>query len=77
MSRCLVLGSNGFIGTHLVNALISRGHTVRAFDRDWSRTRYKQHEAVTFMQGDFLNRADLAVAVKDMEYVFHETTQEP
>ncbi len=71
MSRCLVLGSNGFIGTHLVNALISRGHTVRAFDRDWSRTRYKQHEAVTFMQGDFLNRADLAVAVKDMEYVFH------
>jgi len=31
--RCLVLGGRGFIGTHLVDALLAHGHVVRCFDR--------------------------------------------
>lgn len=39
MSRVLVCGAGGFIGGHLVKALLEQGHTVRAADikplRDW------------------------------------------
>ena len=33
MARCLVLGANGFLGSHLTDALVRSGHKVRAFDR--------------------------------------------
>jgi nucleoside-diphosphate-sugar epimerase len=33
MTRCLVLGANGFIGRHVVEALLEAGHTVRVYER--------------------------------------------
>ena len=33
MADVLVVGGNGFIGSHVVDALVHRGHTVAAFDR--------------------------------------------
>ena len=32
MSRCLVTGAAGFIGSHLCDALLERGHEVWALD---------------------------------------------
>lgn len=70
MAKCLVLGANGFIGSHLVDSLVAAGHWVRAFDRPSSGRRYEA-EGVEAFFGDFLNMSDLENAVKDIDYVFH------
>lgn len=72
MSKCLVLGGNGFLGSHLVDALVEGGHEVRAFDRfKEGRHAFMSNDHIEIMPGDFLNRADLAKALSGIEYVFH------
>jgi UDP-glucose 4-epimerase len=72
VAKCLVLGANGFIGSHLVDSLIDRGHTVRAFDRFGAKDkRFNQNDQIEIFDGNFLNREDLRQALQEMEYVFH------
>jgi UDP-glucose 4-epimerase len=71
MARCLVLGANGFIGSHLVDSLVASGHQVRAFGRFGSEPLFAENENTERFYGDFLNRHDLREALKDIEYVFH------
>jgi nucleoside-diphosphate-sugar epimerase len=40
MARCLVIGSNGFIGRHICTALVSKGYIVGAADRTKSSALY-------------------------------------
>lgn len=71
MSSVLVVGGNGFIGSHVVDELASRGHTVTVFDRfSANQVRYEATK-VRRIAGDVLNRADLAAAVPGHEYVVH------
>lgn len=72
MAKCLVLGANGFIGSHLVDQLRAANHEVRAFDRFRDDTvRFNADPAIDVVSGDFLNRNDLHTALEGMEYVFH------
>ncbi|PPF60985.1 UDP-glucose 4-epimerase [Clavibacter michiganensis] len=71
MAKCLVIGANGFIGSHLVDELVLRGHVVTAFDRfSVSRPAYSSTSVVQ-IAGDFMNRSDVTAAVAHQEYVFH------
>lgn len=67
----VVIGANGFIGSHLVDAFVAAGHRVTAFDRFSDGRRAFSSDDVRVLQGDFLNRADLGAAVEGQEYVFH------
>lgn len=72
MSRCLVLGANGFIGGHLVERLAARGYEIRAFDRFGNRPlNFTVSNKVETFTGDFLNRADLKEALRGIDFVFH------
>jgi UDP-glucose 4-epimerase len=71
MAKCLVLGANGFIGSHIVDALVDKGHSVRTFDRSGRDRIFNQSNAIERTYGDFLKESDLKKAVKDIDYVFH------
>jgi len=74
VANCLVLGANGFIGSHLVDQLSKAGHFVRCFDR-YRRESYlfsnTASNNVEVFAGDFLNRSSLHEALDDIDYVFH------
>ncbi|MFP5346599.1 MAG: NAD-dependent epimerase/dehydratase family protein [Actinomycetes bacterium] len=71
MARCLVVGANGFIGSHLVDALVRRDHEVTAFDRFATARPSFTSRTVRLVAGDFMNRADMAGALEGQEVVFH------
>lgn len=73
MSTVLVLGADGFIGSHLVDSLLAAGHVVRGFDRfpDGIGRNLGPHPRLEMVQGDFLNRHDLGMALEGIDVVFH------
>jgi UDP-glucose 4-epimerase len=72
MAETLVLGADGFIGSHLVDSLASKGHFVRAFDRfSKSTPSFDDNENIELFPGDFLNTGQLEEALNGVDYVFH------
>ena len=72
----VVTGGAGFIGSHLVDALIKLGVHVRIFD-NLSTGRFEnvkhwiESKALMFIRGDLLYGDDIAKAMKDCDVVFH------
>lgn len=71
MARCLVIGGNGFIGSHVVDALAARGHAVSAFDRFGRSGPQFVAPGVEVLTGDFLNVSDVRAAVEGHDLVLH------
>ena len=72
MANCLVLGANGFLGSHLVDSLIAKNHFVRAFDKYVDdKTRFQSSNNIEIFHGEFLNESDLAKSLESIDYVFH------
>lgn len=68
--RALVLGGSGFIGSHLVDALLADGHRVRVFDRQPDRFRDALN-GVDYRFGTLGDVADVAEALAGVDVVFH------
>lgn len=75
MARVLVTGGAGFIGSHLVHALVERGDKVRVFDNFSSGSPNNLaglEDKIELIQGDLRNASDVLEAVQDIEIIFHE-----
>ncbi|MDD2657871.1 MAG: NAD-dependent epimerase/dehydratase family protein, partial [Candidatus Pacebacteria bacterium] len=69
--RILVTGGAGFIGSHLVALLASKGIEVRVLDSLVSGKRERVPAGVDFIQGDIRDRDALMAAMKDVTQVVH------
>lgn len=68
--KILVLGGNGFIGSHVVDELLDAGHEVRVFGRRGEVWR-KPIPAVKYFLGEFSNVPMLAEALQGVDAVIH------
>lgn len=66
----LVLGGCGFIGSHVVDVLCERGHTVRVLDRQPEAFRPPKRD-VEYVKGDFCDGAQLSEALMRVDAVAH------
>ena len=73
MCRALVTGGAGFIGSHLVDALLLAGWEVRVLD-DLSTGKVDNLDVnnVEFIQGDIRDPDAVNGAVQDVEVIFHQ-----
>jgi nucleoside-diphosphate-sugar epimerase len=69
--KALVTGANGFIGSHLVEALCAANVEVRCLVRSGSDLRWLQGSRVEHAQGDCRDRDSLREAVRNVDVVFH------
>jgi len=75
--KALVTGGAGLIGSHIVDLLLQRGHSVRILDSLARPTHLRGRPdwispQAEFLQGDVRNRADLDAALEGVDWVFHE-----
>lgn len=74
MRTFLVTGGAGFIGSHLVEALLARGDRVRVFDNfsTGHRQNVPRHQSVELVEGDLTDAAAVLRAVAGVDCIFHE-----
>ena len=76
--KILVTGGAGFVGSHLVDALLQRGHAVRVLDNldpqvhgKSGRPNGNLNPAAEFLRGDMRDPVVVRQALDGMEAVFH------
>ncbi len=74
MANYLVTGGAGFIGSHLAEELVRRGHRVRVVDSliTGKRANLSHLPEVEFLHGDLAEGAIARRAVEGMDYVLHQ-----
>ena len=74
MAFYLVTGGAGFIGSHLAEGLVARGHRVRVVDNlsTGKRTNLSHLPQVELLEGDLADLAVARAAVDGVEYTLHE-----
>jgi len=74
MASYLVTGGAGFIGSHLTEELVRRGHRVRVADNlSTGKRRNLDHiPGVEFMEGDLADMAFATRVAQGMDFVLHQ-----
>ena len=75
MRRSLVTGGAGFIGSHLVEALLDRGDMVRVLDNFSSGKKENLAgilDKIELITADLQDQASLVTALQDIDLVYHQ-----
>ena len=84
MTKSIVTGAAGFIGSHLVDRLLALGHELTGIDcftdsydrrqKERNLAQARTNARLRILEGDVLD-ADLAALLKGVDYVFHLAAQ--
>ncbi len=66
----LVTGACGFVGSHMVDFLLSKGHTVRATDLK-AKSHVANRLGTEFIKADLTRKETLKSLFENVDYVFH------
>jgi UDP-glucose 4-epimerase len=75
MSKVLVTGGAGFIGSHLVDALVARGDSVTVLDNlstGRAANLSQVRDRIELIEGDLTDAAAVRRAVQGVDCIFHE-----
>ena len=76
MDKILVTGADGFIGSHLTEALLAAGHSVRALSyynsfNNWGFLEGIKHPNLEVVSGDVRDNNFCRTLMKDVDTVYH------
>ncbi len=69
--KVLVTGASGFLGSHLIDALINQGYQVKALVRKTVNPNLLNKPGLELCHGDITDKNILSCAVKDSIIVYH------
>ena len=69
--KALVTGATGFVGSHLVDALLARGHEVTALIRSPAKAAGLAERGVQLVRGDLYDTAAIDAAMSGQRAVYH------
>jgi nucleoside-diphosphate-sugar epimerase len=74
LAKVLITGAAGFIGSHLLRALVARGDVVRGFDNFSTGKRENLEGVINFelVEGDLRDAGTVAEACRGMDFVLHQ-----
>ena len=67
----VVTGSNGFVGSHLVDLLLEKNFSVRCVVRESSNLKWLEGKDIEIFKCGLFDKAGLAAALKDADYIYH------
>ena len=72
MTKSLVTGGCGFIGSHIVDYLVEQGHDVVVVDnRSANNDRFFENDQVVYNSDDITDYLSMRIAMEGVDYVFH------
>ncbi|QMV18916.1 NAD-dependent epimerase/dehydratase family protein [Granulicella sp. 5B5] len=72
MATYLITGVAGFIGSHLAEALLARGHSVRGYDNLSTGKLANIPQGVDFIEADLADAAAIASACRGVDAILHQ-----
>ena len=70
MTRALITGSSGHVGSNLIRKLHGQNYTIRCIDFDGDHRAYEGYD-VEIMKGDITDKDSLYPIFEDVDVVFH------
>ncbi len=67
----VVTGSNGFVGSHLVDFLLEKNFSVRCIVRESSNLKWLEGKDIEIFKCGLFDKVGLTTALKDADYIYH------